>query len=166
MDDYQYYLTARVWIFKVFRTRLGRREYLLIRRIIQSRWWRLRWLLLLWWWWGYLLFPYLFGLWVWLWRSSFCFSRRFRFFIVPFIPSGLKLVLHNFYFVVSPSILRELILLMVGWSTSPPGTGLLRLLISSVTIKVTAYLFSMELEVDLSRSDVDDCIDSVEEWSS
>jgi hypothetical protein len=46
--------------------------------------------------------------------------------------------------------------------TSPSGAGLLWLLISSVTIKVVTYLFSRELEVDLSRSDVDDCIGSVE----
>jgi hypothetical protein len=44
--------------------------------------------------------------------------------------------------------------------------GLLRLLISSITIEITAYLFSRELEVDLYRSDVDDRIGGVEEWSS
>ena len=49
---------------------------------------------------------------------------------------------------------------------SPPRAGLLWLLISSVTIKITTYLFSRELEVDLSRSDVDDHVGSVEEWSS
>jgi hypothetical protein len=49
---------------------------------------------------------------------------------------------------------------------SPPGAGLLQLLISSVTIKVTTYLFSRELEVDLSRSNIDDCIGSVEEGFS
>ena len=43
---------------------------------------------------------------------------------------------------------------------------LLRLLISSITIEITMYLFSRELEVDLSRSDVDDRIGSVEERSS
>jgi hypothetical protein len=75
-------------------------------------------------------------------------------------------VLHNFFFVVSPFIIRELILLMVGWSTSPPGAGLLWLLISSITIKVTAYLFSKELKVDLSGSNIDDFIGSVEERSS
>jgi hypothetical protein len=46
------------------------------------------------------------------------------------------------------------------------GAGLLRLLISSITIKVIAYLLSRELEVALSRSDVDDFIGSVEEQSS
>ena len=49
---------------------------------------------------------------------------------------------------------------------SPPGAGLLWLLISSITIEITAYLFSKELEVDLSKSDVDDCIGSVDERSS
>jgi hypothetical protein len=49
---------------------------------------------------------------------------------------------------------------------SPPEAGLLRLLIGSITIKVTTYLFSSELEVDSPRSDIDDCIGSVEEWSS
>jgi hypothetical protein len=28
------------------------------------------------------------------------------------------------------------------------------------------YIFSRELEVDLSRSDVDDCVGGIEEWSS
>ena len=49
---------------------------------------------------------------------------------------------------------------------SPPRAGLLWLLISSVTIEITAYLFSRELEVDLSRSDVDDRVGGVEEQSS
>ena len=46
---------------------------------------------------------------------------------------------------------------------SPPRVGLLGLLISGVTIEITAYLLSRELEVDLSRSDVDDCVGGVEE---
>ena len=46
---------------------------------------------------------------------------------------------------------------------SPPEVALLRLFISSITIKIIAYLFSRELEVDLSRSDVDDCVGCVEE---
>ena len=49
---------------------------------------------------------------------------------------------------------------------SPPRAGLLRLLISGITIKITAYLFSRELEVDLSISDIDDHVGSVEEQSS
>ena len=49
---------------------------------------------------------------------------------------------------------------------SPPRAGLLWLLISGITIEITAYLFSRELEVNLSRSDVDDCVGSVEERSS
>ena len=49
---------------------------------------------------------------------------------------------------------------------SPPRVGLLRLFISGITIKITAYLLSRELKVDLSRSDIDDCVGSVEEWSS
>jgi len=49
---------------------------------------------------------------------------------------------------------------------SPPRVGLLRLLISGITIEITTYLFSRRLEVDLSRSDVDDRIGSVEERSS
>ena len=49
---------------------------------------------------------------------------------------------------------------------SPPRAGLLRLLISGITIEITAYLFSRELKVDLSRSDIDDHIGSVEERSS
>ena len=46
---------------------------------------------------------------------------------------------------------------------SPPRTGLLWLFISGITIEITAYLLSRELEVDLSRSDIDDCVGSVEE---
>ena len=49
---------------------------------------------------------------------------------------------------------------------SPPRAALLGLFISSITIKIIAYLVSRELEVDLSRSDIDDCVGSVEEWSS
>ena len=49
---------------------------------------------------------------------------------------------------------------------SPPGTGLLWLFISDITIEIVAYLLSRELEVDLSRSDVDDRVGSVEERSS
>ena len=48
----------------------------------------------------------------------------------------------------------------------PPRAALLRLFISSITIKITAYLFSRELKVNLSRSDVDDRVGGVEEWSS
>ena len=49
---------------------------------------------------------------------------------------------------------------------SPPGAGLVWLFISGITIEITAYLLSRELEVDLSRSDVDDCVGCVEEQSS
>ena len=49
---------------------------------------------------------------------------------------------------------------------SPPRVGLPWLLINGITIKITAYLFSRELEVDLSRSDIDDHVGSVKEWSS
>jgi hypothetical protein len=49
---------------------------------------------------------------------------------------------------------------------SPLGAGLLWLFISSITIEITTYLFFRELEVDLSRSDVDDRVDGVEECSS
>ena len=49
---------------------------------------------------------------------------------------------------------------------SPPRVGLPRLLISGITIEIIAYLFSRELEVDLSRSDIDNRVGSVEEWSS
>ena len=49
---------------------------------------------------------------------------------------------------------------------SPPRVGLLGLLISGVTIEIIAYLFFRELEVDLSRSDIDDRDGSVEERSS
>ena len=49
---------------------------------------------------------------------------------------------------------------------SPPRAGLLGLLISSITIKIIVYLFSRELEVDLSRSDVDDRVGGVEEQST
>ena len=49
---------------------------------------------------------------------------------------------------------------------SPPVVGLLRLLVSGITIEITAYLFSRELEVDFSRSDIDDHVGGVEEWSS
>ena len=49
---------------------------------------------------------------------------------------------------------------------SPHRAGLLRLFISGITIEITVYLFYRELEVDLSRSDVDDRVGGVEEWSS
>ena len=49
---------------------------------------------------------------------------------------------------------------------SPPRAVLLWLLISSIAIEITTYLFFRELEVDLSRSDVDDRIGGVEERSS
>ena len=49
---------------------------------------------------------------------------------------------------------------------SPPGAALLWLFISSITIEITAYLLSRELEVDLSRSDVDDRVGGVEKPSS
>ena len=49
---------------------------------------------------------------------------------------------------------------------SPPVVGLLWLLVSGITIKITAYLFSRELEVDLSRSNIDDSACGVEEWPS
>ena len=48
----------------------------------------------------------------------------------------------------------------------PPRAGLLRLLISGITIEITTYLFCRKLEVDLSKSDIDDRIGSVEERSS
>ena len=38
--------------------------------------------------------------------------------------------------------------------------------ISGITIEIAAYLLSRELEVDLSRSDVDDRVGSVKERSS
>jgi hypothetical protein len=63
------------------------------------------------------------------------------------------------------SILHGLIFLMARWLTSPPRAVLLWLLISSITIEITVYLFSRELEVDLSRSDVDDRAGGVEERS-
>ena len=49
---------------------------------------------------------------------------------------------------------------------SPPGAALLWLFISSITIEITTYLFSRKLEVDLSRSDIDDCVGGVEERPS
>ena len=49
---------------------------------------------------------------------------------------------------------------------SPPSAGLLGLFISGITIEIAAYLFSRELKVDLSRSNVDDHVDGVEERSS
>ena len=44
---------------------------------------------------------------------------------------------------------------------SPPRAALLRLFISGITIEITVYLLSRELEVDLSRSDIDDHVGSV-----
>ena len=49
---------------------------------------------------------------------------------------------------------------------SPPGARLFWLLISGITIKIIAYLLSRELEVDLSRSDIDDHVGGVEERPS
>ena len=48
---------------------------------------------------------------------------------------------------------------------SPLGAVLLWLLISSITIEITTYIFFRELEVDLTRSDVDDRVGGVEEQS-
>jgi hypothetical protein len=44
--------------------------------------------------------------------------------------------------------------------------GLLWLFISGITIEIVTYLLSRELEVDLSRSDVDDHVYGIEEWPS
>jgi hypothetical protein len=71
---------------------------------------------------------------------------------------------HHFSWVIYPSILQRLVRLMAG-STSPPIARLLGLLMSSITIKVTAYLSIWKLEVDLSRSNEDDGVGGVEEWS-
>jgi hypothetical protein len=49
---------------------------------------------------------------------------------------------------------------------SPPRVVLLWLFINSITIEITAYLFSRELEEDLSRSVVDDHVGGVMELSS
>ena len=49
---------------------------------------------------------------------------------------------------------------------SPPGASFLWMFISGITIKITVYLFSLKLEVDLSRSDIDDHVGSVKERSS
>ena len=46
------------------------------------------------------------------------------------------------------------------------GAGYLGLFISGISIEIATYLLSRELEVDLSRSDIDDRVGSVEEWSS
>ena len=46
---------------------------------------------------------------------------------------------------------------------SPPREGLLGLFISGITIKIIVYLISRELEVDLSRSNVDACACGIEE---
>jgi xanthosine utilization system XapX-like protein len=51
-------------------------------------------------------------------------------------------------------------------SPSPPIVVLIGLFIISITIKVIAYLSFWEFEVDLSRSNVDDSVGSVEERSS
>ena len=49
---------------------------------------------------------------------------------------------------------------------SPPTAGLIWLFISGITIEIIVYLFSRELEVDLSKSNIDDRAGGVEEWSS
>jgi hypothetical protein len=49
---------------------------------------------------------------------------------------------------------------------SPPRAALLQLFISGIAIEITAYLLSRELEVDLSKFNVDDRVGSVEERSS
>jgi hypothetical protein len=49
---------------------------------------------------------------------------------------------------------------------SSPRVVLLQLLTRSITIEIITYLFSRELEVDLSRSDVDDRVGGVEERPS
>jgi hypothetical protein len=59
-----------------------------------------------------------------------------------------------------------LIPLALRWSTSSLGTGLLWLFISGITIEIATYLLSRELEVDLSRFDVDDRVGGVEERPS
>ena len=48
---------------------------------------------------------------------------------------------------------------------SPLGAGLLWLFISGITTEIATYLLSRELEMDLSRSDVDDRVGGVKEWS-
>ena len=148
-DNYQFYLLARVQNFKS-----SRQDYLqscsFLGCICRSRRWRPWWLHLLWWWlcWCHFSFPHLLGLWTSLRQSRFIFHNFFRFFIF-------------FLF-----ICWGLILLVSRWSMSPPGAGLLWLLISGITIEITTYLLSRELEVDLSKSDIDDCVGCVEERSS
>ena len=140
MDNYRCYLTARIWIFKSSGQDLARETFFTLRvhhpvSMMETRWLHILWRCL--WWWCHLHFLYLLGLWAWLRRSRFIFHNFFRFFI---------------FF---PFILWRLILLALGWSTSPPR-GLLRLFISGITIEITMYLFSRELEVNLSWSNVDD----------
>ena len=48
----------------------------------------------------------------------------------------------------------------------PPRAGHLGLFIRGITIEITTYLLSRELEVDLSIYDVYDHVGSVKEWSS
>jgi hypothetical protein len=133
MDNYHYYLMARVWNLMVLWTRLGRREYLLFRFIIWSCR-RIRCLLFLWCWcWCCLLSPYLSGLCSRIWLCSFFINRLFNLLIlsVPFIP----VVFIPCYWVICPSILQGLVCLTAE-STSLPIAVLLGLL----TIKVTANL--------------------------
>ena len=128
------------------------RDLSLFRCIIRSHRWRLWRLHNLWLGWqGHLLFSYLIGLWAWLLRSGF--------FLLGY------LLQHCSSILVFPLIDWELLLLLAG-SMSPSRVGLLWLLIISIAIEITAYLFSRELEMDLSRSDVDDRVGGVEEWSS
>jgi hypothetical protein len=82
---------------------------------------------------------------------------------VPFIP--VVFIPWYFSWVICPSILQGLGCLTAG-STSPPIAVLFGLFIINITIKVTVYLFIWELEVDLSRSNVDDIVGGVEERSS
>jgi hypothetical protein len=82
---------------------------------------------------------------------------------VPFIP--VVFIPWYFSWVICPSILQGLGCLTAG-STSPPIAVLLGLFIISITIKVIVYLSIWELEVDLSRSNVDDSVGGVKERSS
>ena len=149
MDNYRCYLMARVWIFKSFvhdffpilfipwvHQSVLGMETLMVPPLVIATQMLPH------------FFPHLLHLWTGLRRSRLIFHNFFRFFIFfPFIPWGL-------------------IPLVSGWSMSPPRVGLLWLFISGITIEIAVYLFSWELEVDLSRFNVDNRIGGVEEWSS
>ena len=125
------------------------------------------------WFWFYLWFPYLPCRWWWIRGESIL--KHYLFFYWYLFLDGVLLVgvsifeSSNLSFIVGPSVHNILLLLVAGTSPSPWPIRLGLLLLNYIiTIKMMAYLFRGELEMDLPCSNVYDGLGSWEmvflEW--